>query len=142
MPRISSYLTFNGNCREAMSFYQDCLGGELFFQTLGESPASDRMPPSMHKFIVQASLRRDELLLVGSDLSEDKGLIPGNSVSLLLHCQDPEELTKLYNRLSEKGEATQLPEVNEQGALMGGLTDQFGIHWLLWWLKGYDYVSK
>jgi uncharacterized glyoxalase superfamily protein PhnB len=26
MTQMNSYLTFNGNCREAMHFYKDCLG--------------------------------------------------------------------------------------------------------------------
>ena len=45
--QIQSYLTFNGNCREAMNFYKQCLGGELWFQTVGESPLSEHMPPQM-----------------------------------------------------------------------------------------------
>ena len=36
MTQINAYLTFNGNCREAMQFYTDCLGGELYLQTIGE----------------------------------------------------------------------------------------------------------
>jgi PhnB protein len=31
MKRIDAYLFFENNCRKAMTFYQDCLGGELFF---------------------------------------------------------------------------------------------------------------
>jgi PhnB protein len=48
MAQINSYLTFSGNCREAMTFYKECLGGELAFQTVGESPLSDQMPKQMH----------------------------------------------------------------------------------------------
>ena len=29
MKEINAYLIFNGNCREAMTFYQKCLGAEL-----------------------------------------------------------------------------------------------------------------
>ena len=29
MPTLNPYLTFNGNCREAMTYYKECLGGEL-----------------------------------------------------------------------------------------------------------------
>ena len=43
--QINSYLTFSGNCREAMNFYVTCLGGELVFQTIGESPLANKMPP-------------------------------------------------------------------------------------------------
>src|SRR4051812_3610794 len=47
MTRIHSYMTFNGNCREAMQFYQRSLGGELVLQTIGDSPLSDKMPRQM-----------------------------------------------------------------------------------------------
>jgi PhnB protein len=47
MTQINSYLTFNGNCREAMNFYKDCLGGELNLQTIAESPLADKMPAQM-----------------------------------------------------------------------------------------------
>ena len=29
MKEINTYLTFDGNCREAMEFYKQCLGAEL-----------------------------------------------------------------------------------------------------------------
>ncbi len=34
MTQIHSYLTFSGNCREAMTFYRECLGGILMLQTV------------------------------------------------------------------------------------------------------------
>lgn len=37
MKEITPYLNFGGNCREAMTFYQRCLGGELTVGTFGES---------------------------------------------------------------------------------------------------------
>lgn len=55
MTQINSYLTFNGNCREAMTFYQECLGGELFMQTIGESPMAEQMPLPMKESILHAT---------------------------------------------------------------------------------------
>jgi PhnB protein len=55
MTQINSYLTFNGNCREAMNFYKDCLGGELNLQTIAESPLADKMPAQMKECILHAN---------------------------------------------------------------------------------------
>ena len=44
MTAINTYIGFNGACREAMNFYKDCLGGDLFIQTIGESPMADKFP--------------------------------------------------------------------------------------------------
>ncbi len=53
---INSYLTFSGNCREAMRFYQECLGGELQIQTIGDSPMAAKMPKKMKNYILHATL--------------------------------------------------------------------------------------
>ena len=34
MTQIIAYLKLKNNCRAAMNFYQECLGGELEFQTV------------------------------------------------------------------------------------------------------------
>ena len=46
MAQLNPYLNFPGNCRLAMEFYRECLGGELFLQTVGEMPEmAVQMPP-------------------------------------------------------------------------------------------------
>lgn len=42
VPRLSPYLQFDGNCKEAMEFYQSILGGKLDLSTFGEGmPGQD-----------------------------------------------------------------------------------------------------
>src|SRR5436309_2765118 len=106
MSIISSYLTFNGNCREAMTFYKKCLGGRLFFQTIGESPLSEKMPKKMKKCILHSTLANGSLLLMGSDMVNEKGLLKGNSVSLILTCKSEKEIREYYKNLSKGGEQT------------------------------------
>lgn len=131
MTRIHSYLTFNGNCREAMTFYQQCLGGELVFQTIGDSPLSDNMPAAMKKNIVHSTLSRDGIMIIGSDMVPEKGLMKGNAVSLMLNCSSEEEIRNCYSKLAYGGEPTHPPHETFWGALFGNLTDKFGNQWLL-----------
>ena len=37
MNLISPYLIFQGNCEEAINFYQQCLGGEVSVRRFGET---------------------------------------------------------------------------------------------------------
>jgi PhnB protein len=131
MSYISPYLTFSGNCREAMLFYQEAIGGELALQTLGDSPFGNKMPCHLKSYIMHATLTRGQLVLTGTDLVTDRGLYKGNSVSLLLHCGCTEELQETYARLARGGKVTSEPQVNYSGALFGDLIDRFGNHWLL-----------
>jgi PhnB protein len=82
---INPYLTFNGNCREAMLFYQHCFGGDLVFQTIDQSPLSEKMPQKMKALILHASLNNGNAPLMGTDLVPNGGLIRGNAVSLVLN---------------------------------------------------------
>jgi PhnB protein len=131
MTQIHSYLTFSGNCREAMTFYKECLGGELILQTIGESPLSEKMPEKMKDCILHSALRKDSLLLMGSDMVPDSGLSKGNAVSLSLHCSSEEEIRTCYKKLSSGGKKNHPLENTFWGALFGDLTDKFGNHWLL-----------
>jgi PhnB protein len=131
MSQIHSYLTFNGNCREAMTFYHACFGGELSFQTIGDSPLSAKMPKHMKDCILHSTLTKEALVLQGSDMVPHTGLIKGNAVSLSLDCISEEEIKNLYSKLSAEGTADHPLEDTFWGAMFGDLTDKFGNHWLL-----------
>ncbi|MFT3680877.1 MAG: VOC family protein [Ferruginibacter sp.] len=131
MTQINAYLTFSGNCREAMSFYKDCIGGELTLQTAGESPMAATMPDEMKEFILHAALVKDNMMLMATDCVGPDGLVKGNAVSLCINCSNENEIKKLYNKLSADGTATHPLQHTFWGAIFGGLTDKYGNHWLL-----------
>ncbi|MBX2924349.1 MAG: VOC family protein [Chitinophagaceae bacterium] len=131
MKTIYSYLTFNGNCREAMTFYKNCLGGDLNFQTVGESSLSATMPVKMKDCIVHAVLTNKEFVLMGSDMVSESGLLKGNAVSLVLNCTSEKEIKACYKKLSQGGEQTHPLENTFWNALFGGLTDKYGNTWML-----------
>ncbi|MGB7068217.1 MAG: VOC family protein [Pyrinomonadaceae bacterium] len=131
MRQINSYLTFSGNCREAMTFYKGCLGGDLTLQTIGESPFADKMPKQMMDCILHSTLTNNALVLLGSDMVPQAGLRRGNAVSLSLNCSSEDEIKTCYQKLSSGGTADYPLEATFGGAIFGGLTDKFGNHWLL-----------
>jgi PhnB protein len=137
MTYINTYITFNGNCREAMSFYQECLGGELFFQTIGESPMADKMPSKMKESILHSTLTSGDVRIQASDMGNE-GLIKGNNVSLMLNCSSEKEIRTTYEKLASGGVATHPLEDTFWGSLFGGLTDKFEIRWILHFPKNQE----
>jgi PhnB protein len=131
MQHINAYLTFNGNCREAMTFYQECLGGDLYLLTIGESPMAEKMPPFMKEYILHATLTKGNLVIMASDMVAESGLIKGNNVSLMLNCCTENDINTLYNKLAEGGQATHPLEETFWDAIFGNLIDKFGNYWLL-----------
>lgn len=131
MTLINAYLTFNGNCREAMTFYQDCLGGELSLQTIESSPMAAQMPEQIQQHVLHSTLVKESLVLMASDMVGKNGYVKGNTISLTLNCSTEEELNNFFNNLSKDGEI--LDPIQDQfwGAKFGSLTDKYGNIWLL-----------
>lgn len=131
MSHIIAHLTFNGNCRQAMQFYRDCLGGDLQLQELGDTPMGCKMPERMKHAILNATLTNGKLQLCGTDLPDNDGLHRGNAVTLLLHCSNETEIRRYYKKLSIGGHAAHPVEMVHGGGFTGGLTDRFGNRWVL-----------
>jgi PhnB protein len=54
MKEIVAYLNFDGQAREAMTFYQKCLGGELLQMTYADAPGES--PADLKDRIIHACL--------------------------------------------------------------------------------------
>ncbi len=128
--QLNVYLSFQGNCREAMQFYQDCLGGELILQTVKESPMAAQWPVYVQDDILHASLIHDQLVLLGSDMGGRGGLVQGNTISLSLQCSSEEEIERFFSNLSLGGKVTHALHSFYDGSI-GALTDRYGMNWVL-----------
>lgn len=129
MAQIRVYLGFTDNCKEAMEFYQSCLGGQLEVQTVGESPVSADMPAEVQNQVLHASLTRGNLTLMASDMMQ--GGAGGSSVNLVLQCDDPQEAETLFSALSSGGTVTQPLTPSFWGSHFGQLTDRYGFSWMV-----------
>lgn len=129
MAEFNAYLRFNGNCKEAMQFYQDCLGGKLGMTTIGKSPAAGQMPAQMHDKILHSVLTSGTIMLMGSDIVEQKEKYKhGNTLSLCLVCQSKEEIETLFSKLSAGGRVMHALKEEFFGTY-GDLTDKYGFSW-------------
>ena len=130
MIEVNPYLNFNGRCREAMEFYQQCLGGELSLHKLGESPMAAQMSSSAAEKILHSQLSNGAYMLMASDMIGSK-LEPGNSVALCLNCNNETEIYSYFEKLSNGGQVRLNLHQTFRGATYGELTDKFGINWML-----------
>jgi PhnB protein len=138
MTQINAYITFKDNCREAMTFYKDCFGGELVLQTVGGSPIESQCPAAMKDSILHATLQNEALLLMASEMIGPGGYVKGNDMALSLNCSSENEINNFYTKLSEGGQVIHALRVEFWGAIFGVFTDKFGIRWML----NYDKNAK
>ena len=129
MATLNPYLTFNGNCREAMNYYKEILGGELELIVVGESPVADQVSPAYRDQILHSSLKTADLELMATDMQAE-ALHGGNDVHLCLVCKSEDEMRSLFEKLSQGGKVKQ-PLMPMFFGFIGSLTDKFGKHWIL-----------
>ncbi|HAZ7573673.1 VOC family protein [Legionella sp. PATHC032] len=130
MKPLIPYLLFNATCREAMTFYQDCFGGELELMTYGDSPEGACDKKADKNEIMHACLRKDSFILMASDWPSGEAK-QGNNVHLNIDCSTKSEIETLFKKLSEDGTIVQPLADTFWGAHFGMLIDKYNIHWML-----------
>ena len=128
MNAINTYLTFDGNCREAMTFYAKCLGVEPQIMTFADMPGES--PKELKDKVMHAKVGSGSNVVMASDADARDNVKPGNNFSICINCESIEEIERLYNVFSEKGTKTMPLQDTFWGAHFGMLTDQFGINWM------------
>jgi PhnB protein len=129
MKVITPYLNFDGNCGDAMKFYQECIGGDLYTMTFGEAKCG--APPEADSLLAHARLKKGDTMIMASDTMPGMTLTQGNNVWLSLECDSDEELESVYKAFSAGGKGTLAPNNAFWGAYFAMLTDRFGMNWML-----------
>ncbi|MDL2237634.1 VOC family protein [Christensenellaceae bacterium OttesenSCG-928-K19] len=133
---FSVFINFNGNCREAVTFYADVFGQPLpYFLTYGEGDAS------FDKNVQVSEKSKDRIMNTGimiagtmvgfSDMPENFDFVRGNSMMLSITYDAMDIAEEAFTRLSENGDVhVEFDFVPGQGHY-GMLTDQFGLTWAI-----------
>ncbi len=112
-----------------MTFYQQCLGGELILQKISESPMAAQMPSEAGAHILHSSLIGEGISIFASDMM-GQNLVVGNNIGLCMNCSSDDEINTFFSKLAEGGKVKMPLHQSFWGATYGELTDKFGIHWM------------
>lgn len=134
MPMLDSYLFFDGNCAEAMNFYQRVTGGKLTaMMKYSESPQPQDPahcgPGDMNR-IMHASLVIDGRNLMASDTPQGQ-FKPMQGFSLSLFYETPEEAKQKFDMLSDSGQVFMPFGPTFWAKGFGMCVDRFGTPWMV-----------
>lgn len=135
MAQVNPYLTFNGNCEEAFTFYTSVFGGgPIHFNRFKDMPMEgQQLPEDALQKIMHVSLPiSKETTLMGSDAHPMYGAISvGQHMSISVNADTKEEADNIFNGLSAGGKVTMPIAATFWGAYFGMLNDKFGITWMV-----------
>jgi PhnB protein len=128
---LTPFLLFDGNCAEAMAFYQSCLGGELTITRLGDTPMGRQAPPEQRQKVTYACLKSDDVEFSATDwLHPTRVPRPGNTVAVYLQAEDYRELRAVFDRLAAGADPDLVDDLRDMPfGTYGHLADRYGVHW-------------
>jgi PhnB protein len=126
---LNPYLSFNGDARAAMEFYEQVFGGTLALNTFGEfgDPSAPGADGIMHARLDSSG----GFTLMGSDGPPGAELTAGNNFAVSLSGDDAAELRGYWDKLSAQGTVVMPLEKQMWGDEFGMCLDPYGIQWMV-----------
>ena len=122
---------FNGNCEEALKFYEKALGGEIKDLMRFEGSPAENMSQDKQKIMHSHFAVDGNILFMASDTGfGGPQATNGGMVHLSLNFTDAGRIQQVFSALSDGGKVTMPLQDTFWGATFGMLTDQYGINWM------------
>jgi len=127
------FLLFDGDCAEAMTFYHECLGGELSLTKLGDTTMKDMFPPEKHGRLINAHLKAGDIEISATDWMASPDFDPkeGNTYAIFVIGNTYDELKTVFDKLRDGDNNSRLQELHEMPfGIYGQFYDKFGVQWI------------
>jgi PhnB protein len=132
MSQLEPYLFFNGNCAEAMRFYEKTLGGKLeMMMKASEAPAQEGCPAGNPDAVMHACVAIGERRLMASDWMSPESYPGMSGVSLALSYETVEEAQRRFEALAAGGKVNMPLGKTFWVESFGMLVDRFGTSWMV-----------
>ncbi len=130
---INPYLSFNGNCADAMRFYEKALGANVtMMMTFGESPMCDQTPPEARDLVMHAAIALGDEVIMASDCPPGMPFDGMKGMSVTLNYDDENEARKVYDALVDDAQHVTMPlQPTFWAKQFGMFTDRFGTPWIV-----------
>jgi len=127
--KLIAYLTFPGNCEEAINHYQKIFNGTISdLSRFGDTfPVAD----DQKNRVMHARLAFEDNMLMFSDNMPGATVDFGNGISLSLALTDEGQARSIFSQLAEGGKVTMPMEKQFWGAIFGQVKDRYGINWMI-----------
>lgn len=130
MTQLDTYVFFDGNCDEAMRFYEKALGGKLeAVRKFDEAPVA--CPEGAAGRVMHASLLLGGRRLMASDTVPKYAHEGDKHFAISLNVGTPEEARRLFDALAEGGTVLMPLDKTFWSEAFGMLSDRFGIQWMI-----------
>lgn len=128
---IIPYLSFKGNCEEAINMYIQAFGGELYFMSRWTEETYEIVPEQIGK-VMHAEFALGSTHMAAGDTFDGKEI--NTDVKLMIHMDSMEEALYTVSILADRGMVISplKPHPAPDDAGCGSITkDRFGYTWII-----------
>ena len=128
--KIQAYLSFKGNCQEALKYYQSIFGGSIINRQ-DYSDGKIDIPENYRNKLQHAELKGDQFHIMAYDASPDTPVTDGTNIQMSVDLENKEKAQNIYDKLAHQGKIQTELQKTSWGAHYARVTDQFGINWMI-----------
>lgn len=126
---LKPFITFSGNCEEALNYYKERLQGEILSLMRFEG-APMEIPEELKQKVMYSEFKFGDCAFMASDQMRPEELKAGNNISLSIGTTDLALTEKWFNSLARDGIVKMPLQDTFWGARFGIVTDKYGINWM------------
>jgi len=127
---IQAYLSFKGECQQALNFYKGILGGDVINTETYEDKKID-IPENYRSKLQHAELKGRGFHFMAYDAAPDTPVTSGSAISMSVDVESHEKAKEIFNALSKGGKVNTPLQETSWNAIYGRCTDQYGIQWMV-----------
>ena len=129
--KISPYVSFNGNCEEAVAFYEKAFHVKAEIMRYKDAPpeAGYQTPEGTENLIMHAQFEYGGELVMLCDMPPEYPVVIGDNIAVMAEFDDTSTAKAVFDVLKEGGKVNMELQETFWSKCFGSLTDKFGINW-------------
>jgi PhnB protein len=131
--RICPYVSFNGNCEEAVTFYEKAFGVKAEIVRYKDAPQEDgyKTPEGTENLVMHAQFEIDGAIVMLCDMPPEHPAKVGENIVIMAEFDSVEKAKATFDLLKEGGVVSMEIQETFWSKCFGSLTDKFGVGWYI-----------
>ena len=129
--RICPYVSFNGNCADAVAFYEKAFNVKAEIMRYKDAPPENgyEAPEGTENLVMHAQFEIDGAMIMFCDIPPETPIKIGENIAIMAEFDGPEKAKAAFEALKEDGEVNMDIQETFWSKCFGSLTDKFGVSW-------------
>lgn len=130
--QLNTYLSFNGDCRQAFEFYFKTLGGKIHaLMPFGDNPGCESLSQQEREKIMHGCYELDGFFLMGTDATSQYPYQGVNGAHVALTLGDADIARRVFEAFADGGKVQMPLQETFWAKAYGIVTDRFGVPWMI-----------